>query len=73
MLHTMRRDGSFRDPAVGLCAACRQARRVESDRGSVFWRCMRAASDTRFAKYPHLPVLRCPGFESLEPMTPHDA
>jgi hypothetical protein len=29
----------------------------------VFWLCARSADDPRFAKYPRLPVLRCPGFE----------
>jgi hypothetical protein len=50
-------------PPVGLCATCRHARRVESARGSCFWLCARSADDPRFAKYPRLPVLRCPGFE----------
>jgi hypothetical protein len=48
---------------AGLCASCRHARRVESDRGSRFWRCARSADDPRFAKYPRLPVLQCPGYE----------
>jgi hypothetical protein len=51
------------DETVGLCARCLHARRVESRRGSAFWRCERSAVDPRFAKYPRLPVLRCTGFE----------
>ena len=50
-------------PPAGLCAACRHARRVESARGARFWLCAGSADDPRFAKYPRLPVLRCPGFE----------
>lgn len=48
---------------VGLCAGCRHARIQESARGSRFWRCLRAQEDPRFARYPRLPVLACPGFE----------
>ena len=54
------------DPAVGLCAACRHGARVASSRGSVFWLCRRSAADTRFAKYPRLPVLRCAGYEPAD-------
>jgi hypothetical protein len=49
---------------VGLCGACTFARRVENRRGSVFYHCGRSAEDTRFPKYPILPVLTCPGFEA---------
>lgn len=28
--------------------------------------CERALTDPRFAKYPPLPVLRCPGYEPAE-------
>jgi hypothetical protein len=48
---------------VGLCAVCRHARRQETARGSVFWRCLRAEDDPRFTRYPRLPVVACPGFE----------
>jgi|HubBroStandDraft_4_1064222.scaffolds.fasta_scaffold08431_6 hypothetical protein len=51
---------------VGLCAACRHARRLESDRGSVFWRCELSATDPRFPKYPRLPVVECEGYEAAE-------
>jgi hypothetical protein len=54
-----------REPRVGLglCGHCRHARRIESDRGSVFVRCELALRDNRFAKYPRLPVTRCAGYE----------
>jgi hypothetical protein len=51
------------DPVAGLCADCAHARRIESDRRSVFYLCRRSMSDPSFAKYPRLPVLNCPGFE----------
>lgn len=52
-----------RDARVaGICAACLHARRVENDRGSVFFRCDYARLDPAFPKYPALPVLRCTAF-----------
>jgi hypothetical protein len=47
---------------VGLCAACAHARAVVSGRGSTFWLCGLNATDSRYARYPRLPVTRCPGF-----------
>jgi hypothetical protein len=55
------------DPAVGLCSGCRHAARQESDRGSLFWRCLRAERNEAFQRYPPLPVARCPGYEEGEP------
>jgi len=49
---------------AGLCAGCRHGRRVVSGRGSRFWLCDLAARDVAFARYPRLPVLRCPGYEA---------
>ena len=50
---------------IGLCADCRHMRRVETDRRAVFYRCLLSDSDTRFPKYPRLPVLQCPGYRPL--------
>lgn len=47
----------------GLCAGCVHGRAIRSDRGSVFWLCRRSATDSRFPRYPSLPVLACAGFE----------
>ena len=51
---------------IGLCDSCRYTRRIESDRGSIFYLCERSATDASFPKYPRLPVLRCAGYESSE-------
>ena len=60
-------DRAARDRSwAGLCAGCTYARRVESDRGSVFYLCLRSASDPAFQKYPRLPVVRCAGYVSAE-------
>src|SRR6266496_1266954 len=52
-----------RQIGVGLCADCRFMRRIESERGSIFYRCERSATDPRYPKYPRLPVLQCLGYE----------
>jgi hypothetical protein len=52
---------------AGLCADCRHARRIRSGRGSMFVLCGRAAADPHYARYPPLPVLRCPGHEAVDP------
>lgn len=62
-------------PSIGLCAACRHANVVKSARGSMFILCGLAKTDSRFSKYPVLPVFSCAGFEpppeqSLPPETP---
>ena len=51
------------DRRAGLCASCAHARRVTSSRGSTFILCARSQTDTRYPKYPPLPVLRCAGHE----------
>jgi hypothetical protein len=56
--------GADDDRLIGLCARCRHARVQTTARGSTFWRCLRAESDPRFARYPVLPVRVCPGFEA---------
>jgi hypothetical protein len=54
-------------PDAGLCARCRHARIIRSDRESVFYLCERALSEPGYAKYPRLPVLECRGYEPDEP------
>lgn len=49
-----------RDP--GLCRDCQHSRRIESDRGSVFFRCELSLQDPSFPKYPRLPVMTCRGY-----------
>lgn len=50
----------------GLCGSCQNAARIESARGSVFYRCTLADTDPRFRKYPQLPVRQCPGHRPEE-------
>jgi hypothetical protein len=49
--------------APGLCASCRHAQTVTSDRGSRFTLCGLWKIDPRFPKYPRLPVLACSGWQ----------
>jgi hypothetical protein len=50
---------------TGLCSTCIHAKEMRNDRGSVFLLCLLSRSDTRYAKYPRLPRLRCEGYEPL--------
>lgn len=49
--------------SAGLCSLCAHQRVVVSGRGSTFSLCLRAREDSRFAKYPRVPVLTCAGYE----------
>jgi hypothetical protein len=48
---------------AGLCADCRFAHVIRSDRGTAFYQCGKSFEDSRFSKYPRLPVRACPGYE----------
>ena len=48
---------------IGLCATCRHLKKNPNDRGSVFYYCRKSETDPRYAKYPPLPVLACPGHQ----------
>jgi hypothetical protein len=48
----------------GLCANCKNARRIESDRSSVFVLCELSSTDATFTKYPALPVIQCSGYKA---------
>jgi hypothetical protein len=50
-------------PPAGICNACRHQQLVRTTRGSVFSLCRRSRDEPeRFARYPRLPVMACPGF-----------
>jgi hypothetical protein len=50
-------------PNSGLCGSCQHARRMQSDRGSVFLLCQLSFEDSQFAKYPRLPIAVCSGYK----------
>ena len=50
--------------APGLCGTCVHAKLNETQRGTAYLRCTRAAWDARLPRYPRLPVTTCPGFEA---------
>ena len=52
---------------AGLCASCVHAKAVESSRGAVFILCRLSLTDSRFPRYPTLPVMACPGYVRLAP------
>jgi hypothetical protein len=47
---------------IGLCYDCQHSQRIQSDRGSTFYRCKLSDTDPSFTKYPRLPVLYCAGY-----------
>jgi hypothetical protein len=47
---------------VGLCVECVHSQRIQSARGSTFYRCKLSDTDPSFPKYPRLPVLQCAGY-----------
>lgn len=49
-------------PPVGLCESCANVRVVTSGKGSRFFLCRLSAVDSRFPKYPPIPVYRCLGY-----------
>jgi hypothetical protein len=53
---------AVRQPA-GLCDSCLHQQLVHTTRGSTFSLCRRSKAEPGYAKYPRLPVLRCPGHE----------
>ena len=56
-------------PFAGLCDTCRNARVIEAQTGSVFYRCQLSANDPRYPKYPRIPVVRCDGFTARDATT----
>lgn len=54
-------------PVPGLCCHCAHVRVTGNRRGSRFRLCEMAKTDSRFQRYPLLPVLHCLGFERAGP------
>jgi hypothetical protein len=50
-------------PPGGLCDTCLHCKTIRSPRGSVFRLCLLHDTDPRFAKYPRVPVIQCPGYD----------
>jgi hypothetical protein len=54
-------------PRAGLCDSCAYQRLVRNTRGSTFSLCGRSREDPNYPRYPRLPVLACPGYETSAP------
>jgi hypothetical protein len=50
-------------PPAGLCDSCVHQQLVRTGRGSEFSLCRRSRTEPEYAKYPPVPVVRCPGYE----------
>ena len=61
------RDSEGAADSVGLCGTCRHVRVITGNQGSVFYLCRLSAVDTRYVKYPTLPVTACAGFRRPDP------
>lgn len=48
---------------AGLCDSCVHQKLIRTTRGSTFSLCERSKTDSRYAKYPRVPVEQCPGHE----------
>ncbi len=49
---------------IGLCSACRHAKRLTTKGDSIIYLCGLSTSDPQFVKYPRLPVFECAGYAS---------
>jgi hypothetical protein len=58
--------------SAGLCADCVNVKIMRSDRNSVFYLCQLSFTDSRFPKYPALPVLSCDGYVQKLPADASD-
>jgi hypothetical protein len=63
MMNDMRIPGQAIERRAGLCATCVHVQIVRSARGSEFVLCQLSRSDSRFPKYPPLPILACGGYQ----------
>lgn len=46
-----------------LCSTCRYLKVIRSDRGSLFYQCLRSKQNPEYPKYPAQPVAWCRGYE----------
>ena len=58
---------NFHQAQPGLCASCVHAQQVLSSRDSTFILCRLSRQDSRYARYPRLPVIECKGYEPRGP------
>lgn len=59
-------DGQAVAGGAGLCERCVHVQRVTSSRGSRFYLCRLSFSDSRFPRYPAIPVRQCAGYRAAE-------
>lgn len=58
--------GDFK-ASIGLCSVCVNKRVVPHPRGGTpYFMCQLAVSDSRFRKFPPLPVGSCPGYQFVD-------
>ena len=52
---------------AGLCTSCVHVKLIPSSHGSTFYQCQLSFTDSRFPKYPRLPMLACDGYQARDP------
>jgi hypothetical protein len=62
MMNDHQRNGQAQAGSAGLCDRCAHVQIVTSARGSRFYLCRMSQVDSRFPKYPAIPVIACAGF-----------
>ena len=62
LVHMNLQSDESRTNTAGLCLTCTHSRKIQSDRGSIFFLCQLSETDPAFPRYPRLPVLSCPGY-----------
>jgi hypothetical protein len=67
MMNDRRPDEQAQRGSAGLCERCAHVQIVTSAKGSRFYLCRMSLTDSRFPRYPALPVLACDGFSPVEP------
>ncbi|TBR25730.1 hypothetical protein EPO15_01580 [bacterium] len=51
---------------TGVCGTCRHAKRLTTRGGGDILLCRLSETDSKFPRYPALPVLSCPGWSAPE-------
>jgi hypothetical protein len=60
---TIAEEEKYDSSGLGLCGDCVHGYRIRTDKNSTFLQCRLSFTDSRFKKYPRLPVRQCSGYE----------
>jgi hypothetical protein len=66
MMNDPRAPRQAMDETAGLCARCAHVRIVPGAARSLFYLCQLSRTDSRFPRYPRLPVTACAGYQRAD-------